>query len=42
MFAQVQTGMTYVRVMNQPTADIQVPFDTRPGDFHPLEEDSDR
>lgn len=35
MFALVQAGLTYVRVMNPTEADIQVPSDTGLGDFHP-------
>ena len=34
--APVRAVLTYVRVMNLTTADIQVPCDTRLGDFHPV------
>lgn len=39
--APVQTGLTYVRIMNPTNADLQVPCDTRLGDFHPIGTDSD-
>ncbi|KAF5905694.1 Glyceraldehyde-3-phosphate dehydrogenase [Clarias magur] len=39
--APVQAGLTYVRVMNPTTAVLQLPCDTRLGDFHPLGRDTD-
>ncbi|KAJ0068233.1 hypothetical protein NL108_017965 [Boleophthalmus pectinirostris] len=39
--APVQAGMTYVRVMNPTTSDLQISSDTKLGDFYPLGQDND-
>ena len=39
--ASVRAGLTYLRVMNLTTADIQVPCDTRLGDFNPVGDTSE-
>lgn len=39
--AHVEAGLTCVRVMNPTNADLQVPSDTRLGDFHALDNDNE-